>query len=562
MKKNSPIIALAMIVIGLVLLFSQPLMNLMASPEIETEIDHSHYILPAAYKVYANENALEGKYRMFKMLLTNTGKKEAKDVEVSFDIPGYIESTVVDRIPILLPGQSVVVNAFPKFKEDIVEKRTPSKEKVSVKVTGNNFESVDEQFTIEIRGRNEMIYSFIPVDEIRTPGEAFDNSQLISCFVTPEDPIIKYYTQQIQEKVLKGETASVENKEEEGVRFLKGIYDATYLSHMVYSGTSGVPDFENGIMLTNQNLRLPREVVTGKTGLCIELSILYASVMMAAGMDAVIFLVPGHAYPGFRMNNNFYAIESTSIGGEGMGGRSTSDEALKSGMEQLQEFIGKAMAGDDRYEIIDIRQAQKNGAIAMELQDDPFLRQKIDEIAKSFENAEGIAAVQPIQVALPQPTGGAGGGAGTGGGNTGTAAGYQAYNGNVSFSYPNIWQNRRTDLTHSLPQLRGFISEPNGTANIQIYEFPGASSPEQALQILQQQILNMGSSIQYSVAGKSGNFTVAQGITSGGGPTPFQWTAAFKPVNGGVAGITIGAYQGYEPANYQQQMITILNSLR
>jgi hypothetical protein len=61
---------------------------------------------------------------------------------------------------------------------------------------------------------------------------------LLSCLVTPEDPIIKYLTQKIQEKLLKGETASVENKVNEATRVLWGIYEATLRAHMVYSGTS------------------------------------------------------------------------------------------------------------------------------------------------------------------------------------------------------------------------------------------------------------------------------------------------------------------------------------
>jgi len=34
-----------------------------------------------------------------------------------------------------------------------------------------------------------------------------------------------------------------------------------------------------------------------------------------------IYLIPGHGLPGFKMNGKYYAIESTGIGGEGMGGR-------------------------------------------------------------------------------------------------------------------------------------------------------------------------------------------------------------------------------------------------
>ena len=223
----------------------------------------------------------------------------------------------------ILPGESVVVNCYPSFQDKIIEKTTSSREQVNIWITGSNISDIEQNFAIDIKGRNEFIYSCIPADEIRTSAEYFDNMPLLTCFVTPEDPIIKYYTQKIQEKVLKGEAASVENKETEGVRFMTGIYYATLISHMVYSGTSGVPAKIDDVSSLIQSIRLPREVITGKTGLCIELTLLYASIMMNAGMDPIIYLIPGHAYPGFRMNGNYYAIESTGIGGEGLGGRMT-----------------------------------------------------------------------------------------------------------------------------------------------------------------------------------------------------------------------------------------------
>ena len=43
--------------------------------------------------------------------------------------------------------------------------------------------------------------------------------------------------------------------------------------------------------------------------------------------------------------------------------------------------------GDDRYKVVDIREAIKNGAIATELKDDNFYA-KIDEIAHSFSTTK------------------------------------------------------------------------------------------------------------------------------------------------------------------------------
>lgn len=562
-KKSSLLLPVILIVAGLGIIFHQDIIGLVSKADIEIKIEHPPAVMPAAYKVYSNESALDGQYSLFKMLVTNTGKSPARNVNVSYEIPGYISTTSAQKIPLLLPGQSIVVNCFPSFDQKIVEKTTASKEKVHIKVEGLNIDDIEESFGIEIKGRNELVYTFIPLNEIRTQGEYYDNLKLASCFVTPEDPIIKYYTQQIQEKILKGETASVDNKPEEGVRFMAGIYNAMLLSHSVYSGTSGVPSFEGGVFSTTQSIRLPREVVTGKTGLCIELSLLYASVMMNAGLDPIIYLVPGHAYPGFKMNGQYFAIESTGIGGEGMNSIMTAEQAIQVGNKKLEEFIQGVQMGDDRFQILDVRESIKRGALAMELKDDPFLRQKIDEIAKSFQPQAQLAAYQP---APAQPQGGwntgggnPGGGDNTGGGNPGVPAGYRQYSGVVSFAYPQSWVTLPRN-ENTMPQNQATLANSAGEAYIEVYQFQGINNPEQAIMAIQNRVASRGGQMQYNVTGQSGGYTVFQGQSYGNG-IGLEWIAAFKPVNGGVAGLAVGTLAGYGP-NYQNTIQNILNSVR
>lgn len=546
-KKGGRLIPLILILAGVLLFAYDSLISIVGKTELDVKIEHAPAILPAAYKVYANEHALDGKYHIFKMLITNTGNSTIKNLKVDYDIPAYIEKTNIRNIAILKPGQSAVVSCFPNFNPNIVEKTTASKERVNIEISGIGLETVEESFPIEIKGRNELMYTFIPFDEIRTPGEFFDNLQLASCFVTPEDPIVKYYTQKIQEKVLKGEAASVYNTEEEGIRFLTGIYDATLASHMVYSGTSGVPSNESGISSITQSIRLPRELITGNTGLCIELSILYASVLMNAGLDPIIFLIPGHAYPGFKMNGNFYAIEATGIGGEGLNSIESASQAFQTGMKQLEEFKMGIQSGDDRYSIIDVREYIRKGALAMELKDDPYLRSRIDEIAKNFETQ--AKNHNPYYATNPS---------GAGEHNT-TLAGYINYNGSVSFSYPGNWLN--------VPRNPGTIpynvitkASPLNEAYLEVYEFQGFNNPEQAILSIQQHIQSKGAMMQYAITGQEQGFTLFNGQTFGGYEI-LTWIAAFKPVHGGVAGIAVGMSSNAQN-NYENEISNILNSLR
>ena len=562
MKKMIPI---ALIVAGLLMAFNKPLTGMLSPTELDVSITHPPVIMPAIYKVYENDEALEGKYSVFKMVIKNKSSTPAKNVVVKYKIDKLLDWTEAKTIPLIQPGQTVVVNAYPQFDQSIVDRTTESRTKIETEISGSNVKKIENDFQIPVTNRNEFMYTFIPKDEIRTGGDYYDNMDLLSCFVTPNDPIIKYFTQQIQEKILKGETAAVGGGEKEQVRVMQGIYYATLASHMVYSGTSGVPTSAGDVNSIVQNIRLPREVVTGKTGLCIELSVLYASIMAAAGMDPVIYLIPGHAYPGFKtQDGKYYAIESTAIGGEGIGGASSPDQAMEAGMKNLEKFFENYNAGNDMYKIVDIRASLKNGAQSIELKDDAFLRGKIDEIARSWQ-AGAVGNDVRVQPTTPGTGGGGGtitpdpnpnpGGGGGGNVNPSAPAGFKLFNsGGVKFYYPKNWQGGRSN---QIQYLTHYFRNPNGTMDLQVYKLPG-QSPDEAMAILADYIQSTGSPIQYNKTSTGNGYTFYTG-TTGGGQGSVVWMAGVKKVSGGYIAFIPTSMTDYA-ANNANVMRQIINS--
>lgn len=355
--------------------------------ELEVHISPMQAVMPAAYKVYSNPMALNGRYYFSKIVLDNKGGGELRDVKVDYAIPGYINWTTASDIKYILPKGSAVVTIYPQFPQKITEKTTESTERAQIRISyfsNNKPEKYEKTYAFEMLSRNDFLYTNLPASEVRGVADMEDNNDLTPVFVTPQDPIVKYYTQQIQEKLLGGETAAVGGGDQEAVRFMMGVYEATRRTHMVYSATDGIWGQIGDIQSTQQKVRLPREVITGNTGLCIELSFLYASVFQAAGLEPVIFFQPGHAYPGIRYNGNYYAIESTAIGGEGLGGISGPVEAFNAGMKSMKEFFQKVQQGDPRYTLVDVVALNKQGVQQMELSDDVFLRTKVDEMAAKF----------------------------------------------------------------------------------------------------------------------------------------------------------------------------------
>lgn len=516
--------------------------------DLDVKIINTPLVMPAAYKVYGNPEAASGRYYLFKMLLTNNGSRPIKNVIASYEIPKFIEQTELDKISVINPGQSVVITCYPQFKDDIVTKTTASKERAKITIASAGGDK-EEEFAFEIKGRNEFVYTCINADEIRSYKDMFDNDPLTACFITPEDPIIKYYTQQIQQKVLKGETAAVTNDPKEAVRFLLGVYQATNLSGMVYSGTSGVPSKLDDVQSLIQSVRLPREVVTGNTGLCIELSILYASVLMNAGLDPIIYLIPGHAYPGIKFQGQYYAIEATAINGEGLGGRGTAEQAFEKGMKNLDEFIKAAQMGDERFSIIDVRELNAQQIRPMELKDDQFMREKVEKIAAAWESGALPANAGGNFVATNNT------GDNNGGGNGGSSSNMLAYNGVVSFNYPRGWRGM-PNPNPGLPQMIYAFVSPDQQGYLQVYSVPGAANGNQALQMIQQQLYAQGQEVQFQNAGNNGNFQMFQGMTTSEyGQLP--WQGYFKKGSSGMVGLVVASQSGGHNGVFQQVLSTL-----
>ena len=531
-KKILPIVVMA---VGAILVALSMLGNDSAnSNDLTLKISPANYIMPAAYKVYANPDVMGGRYNLFKAVLKNESRHTVKNLKVEYRIPKYIDEWIkADAPEYVLPGQSIVAMAYPAFDQSITQKNSQSKERAEIRITfgeKSNPVEIEETFSFTMMAAQDFAYTNMPASEIVSMNDMLENGPLGACFVTAEDPVIQYYTSQIQQKLLQGETAGVTNTEEQGVRFMVGIYEATRRSGMVYSSTSGVPANTGDVQTMVQRIRLPRDVVSGNTGLCIELSFLYASVMRNAGMNPVIYFIPGHAYPGFRLNGSYYAIEATGINGAGLGGVMSSEEAVKRGMEELSEFIRAAQQGLDGYSILDINELYKMGIIPMELRDDNFYKQKIDEHASAWGGTSGRSR----QTASAS-----------------SSSGMATYNRGAIFSYPAGWS-VMNNPNPQIPVLKSTIASPQGY--LEVYQIDGTNNVWDGLNYLIRLYNSMGLSINYQPGGSHNGYSLVSGVTANAAGQQVTWYGAFCAKGNSVVGLVI-------PSGVSQAQ-QILNSLR
>ena len=384
------------------------------SADVDLKIEPVSVIMPAAYKVYGSPDVAGGRYNLFKAIIKNSGTSEVSNLKVQYRIPKMIDEwTDVPSTSNLLPGQTAVVTCYPTFPASITQRNTSGKEKAEIRVLYGNKVSPterDESFSFDMTSVNDIVFSGVADQDKAYVGDYMDNCVLYACMVSAGDPIVKHYAEQVQQRILCGEQGAgvggngeiTDRALQEKARVMMGVYNATLLSNMVYSetGTNYIRFGET--TSSTEHIRLPREVISGNTGLCIELALLHASVYKAAGLSPVIFLVPGHAYPGIKVGNTYLALESTCIGGEGIGGRSSADTALAVGMRELHVWYQHAQQGDPMYRVLDIDQLYNDGYKDMELAPDPTASGEVDKIISAWPTCLlDVTRVSPAQSVIP-----------------------------------------------------------------------------------------------------------------------------------------------------------------
>jgi hypothetical protein len=129
--------------------------------------------------------------------------------------------------------------------------------------------------------------------------------------------------------------------------------DANY--HLTYIGTT-----DSFASTSSQRIRLPAEVLDQSSGNCIELTLLYASVVEALGMQPSIVFIPGHAYVAVRVDgtgDSYYFIETTMIG------HNTFSEAVSEGLTEWDNASASVNAGDAQYGWVDVAAERADGVL-------------------------------------------------------------------------------------------------------------------------------------------------------------------------------------------------------
>jgi hypothetical protein len=201
---------------------------------------------------------------------------------------------------------------------------------------------------LDILGINQFEYSNL-MGEDRVSGffDNWNNAPLLAAYVTKMDDPVKMFAGWISE-ASGGAGAAI--TDDDARRWMRAAYDMELENNIVYQTPSG-DSF-------SQDIKYPRDVLRAKSGTCVDLAILYASLAESVGLQAHLMMVPGHCFAVIRLpkSGQFVAVENTGLGGGNQ--RFSYDQAVDMGNKEFQDYRNKGV-----FFLINVQERQDKGRV-------------------------------------------------------------------------------------------------------------------------------------------------------------------------------------------------------
>jgi hypothetical protein len=325
-----------------------------------------------AYKVYADPHLSEGRFFLSKLVFKNEGRKPVRDFSISYQVPNYIRPTTPEVLPEIAPGYTVVKLFYPQFPSEVTKLHERTRATLEIKLQWKEGGVAHEEVLKEelvLHGVNELEWTDVPAEDVTCWQDMMVNADLNAAMVTPNDPVVAAFAAEVTAK-LGGAVAGASDQVKDHIELLKGVYDYMVETGMQYAGAKGVPEKVGDATTILQTIRLPRDVIRNNSGLCIELALLWASVMEHFNIPAYIVHVPGHAYVRApQLDPVFggpFVIECTAITPKSVGATNYISflDAVKMA---ARNYAGNSARGE--LIEVNIRELQSAGIVPPELPD-------------------------------------------------------------------------------------------------------------------------------------------------------------------------------------------------
>ena len=424
--------------------------------ELDLSLRCKPRLIAATYKVYGNPEISEGDMWVAKAIFKNTGESNIHNLKVSYKLGEYSDWSIPNTYSLIVPGGCVVDPYYPVVSSKVTELLTRTPIDVRVKYDyrdeeGNTYSEVSGQ-RIEILGINQMEFCNLTIEErTGTWAEYFSNSPLLAAWVTHLDPSVKALAGMVSR--LTGGVPTMFDREST-IKFCQALYDLEVANGLAYQTPSGfLVEYSPG-----QDVKYPRDVLRDKSGTCVDLAILYASVCQAVGLETVLVTIPGHCFPVIILpGGGLLPVECTAISGVAVGQPQVRSLSFDKAVEFASKEFSELKMG--LYYLVNVKEMQQRGLVSPEL---PRLESDVLEKwgwhlpqAQTQQTREAGEVEERGQAGEGQPT-------------TTATKRYSSEQYKFSFVYPQGWQIKedqgKVDVIH--PQKLAWITIWRITENV------------------------------------------------------------------------------------------------
>jgi len=235
-------------------------------------------LFASIYKYY-------GKDKLGTVTLVNHSPQAIPGVKVSFKAAEIMDAPTEVVVDSIAPSDTAVVPIRGLFSGSVLRLSDDSSYPCEVKVSfpcGTSVAELSHTGSITMHRKGAIVW---------------DDQRKIAAFVMPNDQVVHYFATQVSK------TAPLPAKYEENwgnIPLAMKLFDAVRLYGLSYLRDPSTPFgtvWETGDRI--DTVQFPRETLRFGTGDCDDLATTYASLLKAAGIDAVLYTYPGHIAPMF-----------------------------------------------------------------------------------------------------------------------------------------------------------------------------------------------------------------------------------------------------------------------
>jgi tetratricopeptide (TPR) repeat protein len=248
-------------------------------------------ILGAVYQSYHDTPVV-------RLTLANDGGKPTPPGKALFFAKAVMDNPTETELPSLKPFSTATFSLKATFNRNILTYVEDTRLGAQVQVVfGDNEISAEKNLSMQLLGRNSIDWA---------------KEQMIACFITHKDPDVQAFARQAL-KTAGDQTIQTDLD--------SNLYKALTLFDAMQSlGLYYVPDPKQPFNFSELSkggkidyVQFPRETLVRSSGDCDDLSVLYASLLEAGGVSAILVTSPGHIFAAFKLEKGKQSIDALGL---------------------------------------------------------------------------------------------------------------------------------------------------------------------------------------------------------------------------------------------------------